>query len=103
MIAILSKILPFLKPVLGKLGQDSKRAQELRAEAELIEAKAFARKGRIAPRYFFQYVVSGAFAALVVWLLFWAVFPQHVASPLSAAADLFDMAGQAFKLLFVTE
>ena len=52
--AFLTKLLPFLAPLLDKLWP-STRADELRAEVELEEARAFSR-GRIAPRYLLKYV-----------------------------------------------
>ena len=53
--AFLTKFLPFLGPLLEKLWP-STRADELRAEAELEEARAFSR-GRIAPRYLLGYAL----------------------------------------------
>ena len=98
----LSRLLPFLKPALDKLGKTfgaDSRADELRAEAELIEAKAFA-KGRIAPRYLWQYSIVLAFSVFLFWLIAWAIFPASIPSPLATMQDFFAVGAQALGLLF---
>lgn len=96
----LVRLLPWLKGLFNKIGTDS-RADELRAEAELVEARAFATKGRIAPRYLWQYVLTIVFAGFFVWLMAWAAFPAAVVSPLSCMDDFFKAAAKAVALVFV--
>lgn len=54
----LLKYVPLLGGLLEKWTENKSRAAELRAEKELVEAKAFA-KGRIGPKYLTQYVLVG--------------------------------------------
>ena len=71
------KYLPGLGGILEKIGQGSAKAEELRAEAELEEAKAL-KKGIYAPRYIKGYVLC-ALTALVALLMFlMAFFPESI-------------------------
>jgi hypothetical protein len=67
-------ILPFLQPLFDKWsGGDSAEIQKIKAQAELIEAKAFA-KGKYSPKYLLKYIVIGLFtfwAALTILGAFW--------------------------------
>lgn len=56
MIAILTKFLPFIGPLLERFFPDKSRVAELQAEKELVEAQAF-KRGRISPKYWLGYVV----------------------------------------------
>lgn len=85
--AFLTKVLPFLAPLLDKLWP-STRADELRAEAELEEARAFSR-GRIAPRYIAGYVASLLFLLFGIAVLIDSVYPDFLpGSPLGALSSL---------------
>jgi len=99
MFSFLTKILPWAKTVFTKIGSFSAKAEELEAEKELIEARAFA-KGRISPKYLFQYFVVGAFGLLVVWMLAHAILPEYIGSPYIAAEKIFDLAAKTFKTMF---
>jgi hypothetical protein len=80
----LTKLLPFLPSLLEKvLPGQSARAEELKAEKELIEAKAFAR-GRISPKYCFYFLVVGVFAVYAVMGVVDAIFPGAVSLPFKA-------------------
>lgn len=81
--AFLTKLLPFLAPLLDKLWP-STRADELRAEAELEEARAFSR-GRIAPRYMLGYALTLLLTLFGLAVLIDAVVPGLIpGEPLSA-------------------
>lgn len=85
--AFLTKLLPFLAPLLDKLWP-STRADELRAEAELEEARAFSR-GRIAPRYIAGYVASLLFLLFGIAVLIDSACPDFLpGSPLGALSSL---------------
>ena len=76
MIAFITRLLPFLGPLLEKItGKASEKAEELRAQAELEEIRAF-KAGRISPRFLLRYslvFIFSFFAALFLGALF---FPQ---------------------------
>lgn len=59
----LLKYVPFLGGLLETWTENKSRAAELRAEKELVEAKAFA-KGRVSPAYLLK------FSIVVVFVLF---------------------------------
>lgn len=85
--AFLTKVLPFLAPLLDKLWP-STRADELRAEAELEVARAFSR-GRIAPRYIAGYVASLLFLLFGIAVLIDSAYPDFLpGSPLGALSSL---------------
>lgn len=85
--AFLTKLLPFLAPLLDKLWP-STRADELRAEAELEEARAFSR-GRIAPRYIAGYVASLLFLLFGIAVLIDSAYPDFLPGfPLGALSSL---------------
>lgn len=75
MIAILTKFLPFLGPLLERIFPDKSKVAELQAEKELTEAKAFAR-GRISPKYLVGYIIAGFFALFGLAVLLRFVFPD---------------------------
>ena len=92
MIAFITRLLPFLGPLLEKLtGKGSARAEELRAQAELEEIRAF-KQGRISPRFLQRYAlvfIFSFFAALFLGSLF---LPQWVSSPdFTKFRDLLDL------------
>ena len=89
--AFLTNLLPFLAPLLDKLWP-STRADELRAEAELEEARAFSR-GRIAPRYMMKYVAVILLSLFGLAVLVDAIVPGLIpGNPLAAMRD-FSAAG----------
>lgn len=72
------KFLPGFGKLFDKLGSDSSRVQELRAEAELEEAKAFRSKGRVGPTMLKRYVVVGIWIVVVIALLVAVFVPGAV-------------------------
>ena len=85
--AFLTKFLPFLAPLLEKLWPSS-RADELRAEVELEEARAFSR-GRIAPRYIAGYVAAFLFLIFGLAILVEIAYPDALpGSPVEGLASL---------------
>ena len=88
--AFLTKLLPFLAPLLDKLWP-STRADELRAEAELEEARAFSR-GRIAPRYLLKYVAVILLSLFGLAVLVDAIVPGLIPGTMAAMRD-FSAAG----------
>lgn len=97
MIAILTKILPFLGPLLERFFPDKSRAAELQAEKELVEAKAFAR-GRISPRYLIKYFLAVFFALMGLGVLVEIFFPGLFdASLLERLAPVFDKGADILK------
>ena len=89
--AFLTKLLPFLAPLLDKLWP-STRADELRAEVELEEARAFSR-GRIAPRYLLKYVSVILLSLFGLLVLVDAIVPGLIpGNPLATMRD-FSAAG----------
>lgn len=92
-IAWLPKLLqfvPFIGGLLEKLTESRGRAAELRAEAELEEARAF-RKGRISPRYGMRYVLIGVFLLFAATVFLAVFFPSAVPeADLSRFRELID-------------
>lgn len=85
--AFLTRLLPFLAPLLDKFWP-STRADELRAQAQLEEARAFSR-GRIAPRYIAGYVASFLFFLFGVAVLIDSAYPDFLpGSPLESLSSL---------------
>lgn len=81
MISIIKTIVSLLTPFLDKfLGRNSEKAQELKAEKELEELRAF-KDGRITPHLLLLYVLVGIFGigALLAILSFF--FPQWLKTP----------------------
>ena len=76
----LTKLLPFLSPLAEKFFPASSREKEIRAEKELVEARAFAR-GRLSPKYLMWYIVAFTFVALVVLAIIEALVPGTVSVP----------------------
>ena len=88
MIAILTKILPFLDPLLERFFPDKSRAAELQAEKELVEAQAF-KRGRISPKYLLGYVVVIFFALFGIAILLHAFLPSvFTVSPVGELKEL---------------
>jgi hypothetical protein len=58
----------------------SARAEELKAEKDLVEAKAFA-KGRISPKYLYGFLAVAVFAACAILGIVAAIFPGAVSLP----------------------
>lgn len=86
----LTKLLPFLGPLIDKLtGGD--RAAEIKAQKELLEAQAF-HAGRISPKYLIQYVLVGLFALtgfmLILGHFFW---PEETEGFLENIGHLIEM------------
>ena len=74
----IAKIIPALGGILGNvLGGTSEKADELRAQAELEEAKAFSR-GRYAPRYVLKYTLILIFFLFCMVLFASMLFPFAV-------------------------
>ncbi len=92
MIAFITRLLPFLGPLLEKItGKTNEKAEELRAQAELEEIRAF-KQGRISPRFLHRYAlvfIFSFFAALFLGSLF---FPQWISPPdFGQFRDLLDL------------
>lgn len=92
MIAFITRLLPFLGPLLEKLtGKNSEKAEELRAQAELEEIRAF-KAGRISPRFLKRYVMVFIFAFFSALFLGSLFLPQWVSSPdFTKFRDLLDL------------
>lgn len=95
--AWIPKLLSFV-PLLGglfeKWTENKSRAAELRAEKELVEAKAFA-KGRIGPKYLLRYVLVCIFTLFALGFLGHAFFPSAFPhSPLADLREILKMAGE---------
>lgn len=75
MIAILTKIVPFLGPLLERFFPDKSKVAEIQAEKELVEAQAF-KRGRISPKYLLGYVVVILFALFGIAILLHAFLPS---------------------------
>lgn len=95
--AWIPKLLSFV-PLLGglfeKWTENKSRAAELRAEKELVEAKAFA-KGRIGPKYLLKYVLVCIFTLFALGFLGHAFFPSAFPhSPLADLREILKMAGE---------
>ena len=89
----LSRILPFLGPLAERLWPSS-RADELRAEAELEEARAFSR-GRIAPRYLLGYALVLLLTLFGLAVLVDAVVPGLIpGAPLHVMKELSLASGE---------
>ena len=74
----LLKYVPGVTGILDKMtGGASSRAEELRAEAELEEAKAFAH-GRYAPKYVLKYVCIAIFGLCALLVIVGMFFPGLV-------------------------
>ena len=74
----LLKYVPGLTGILDKMtGGGSSRAEELRAEAELEEARAF-RRGRYAPKYVLKYVCIAIFGLCALLIIVGMVHPGLV-------------------------
>jgi hypothetical protein len=78
-----TKFLPFLTPLLDRF-TDTAKIAEMRAEKELIEARAFAR-GRISPKYLMGYAVAFVFIIYGVVILLATFAPGFV----GGAEDVF--------------
>lgn len=72
------KYLPGLGGILDSIGKGSAKAEELRAEAELEEAKAL-KKGIYAPRYIKGYVLCVLTALIALLMFLMAFFPDSIA------------------------
>lgn len=92
MIAFITRLLPFLAPLLEKLtGKHNEKAEELRAQAELEELRAF-KAGRISPRFLRNYALVFIFVFFAALFLCSLFFPQHVGSPdFGRFKDLLDL------------
>lgn len=97
--AWIPKLLSFV-PLLGglfeKWTENKSRAAELRAEKELVEAKAFA-KGCIGPKYLMKYVLVCIFALCALGVLGHAFFPSVF--PYSPMGDLRELLQLAEEIL----
>lgn len=83
----LTKLLPFLGPLAERLWPSS-RADALRAEAALEEARAFSR-GRMAPRYLLGYALVALLTLFGLAVLVDAVVPGLIpGAPLHALKEL---------------
>ena len=72
------KLLPGVGKIFESLGQGSNRVRELRAEAELEEAKAFRAAGRIGPTLLRRYVLVGIWVVVVIAMLIAIFVPNAV-------------------------
>lgn len=90
----LLKYIPFVGKLFDGMAGESARAAELKAEKELVEAKAFAR-GRIGPKYLMKYAAVILFCLFALGMLAHAFFPaQFPTSPLGDMRELIKMAGE---------
>jgi hypothetical protein len=93
----LVKFIPFLGPVLNRFF-DTEKAAELRAQKELIEARAFA-KGRISPKYFFLYALAAIMIVYSAVILIAVFFPgvitgsEHI---FESIKGLIELGNEAF-------
>ena len=71
------KYLPGVGSFFEKWLSNNAKAEELRAQVELEEAKAF-QKGRYAPRYVLRYTLIGIFALCCLCIMFGMFFPGVV-------------------------
>ncbi len=76
-IVALLKYVPGISGILDKVTGSSAKADEIRAQVELEEAKAF-RQGRYAPKYVLKYTVIGIFAICCFLIMFGMFFPGTV-------------------------
>ena len=92
MTAFITRLLPFLGPLLEKLGgKTSEKAEELRAQAELEDLRAF-KAGRISPRFLRNYALVFLFVFFAALFLGSLFFPQHISSPdFGRFKDLLDL------------
>lgn len=90
----LLKYIPFVGGLFEKWTENKSRAAELRAEKELVEAKAFA-KGRIGPKYLLKYVLVCLFTLFALGVIGHAVFPSAFPySPMGDLRELLKIAGE---------
>lgn len=90
----LLKYIPFVGGLFEKWTENKSRAAELRAEKELVEAKAFA-KGRIGPKYLLKYVLVGIFTLFALGFVGHTFFPAVIPhSPLGDLRELLKIAGE---------
>lgn len=88
----LLKYVPFVGKWLGDMSKEASRAAELKAEKEVVEAKAFAR-GRISPKYLMKYAAVIIFCLFSLGMLAHAFFPaQFPHSPLADMREMLKMA-----------
>lgn len=88
MIAILTKFLPFIGPLLERFFPDKSRVAELQAEKELVESQAF-KRGRISPKYLLGYVIVILFALFGLAILLHVIFPfVFTVSPVGELKEL---------------
>ena len=71
------KYIPGIGTILDKMTGASAKADEIRAQVELEEAKAF-RSGRYAPKYVLKYTLIGIFALFCFCIMFGMFFPGVV-------------------------
>ena len=92
MIAFITRLLPFLGPLLEKItGKNNAKAEELRAQAELEEIRAF-KAGRISPRFLYRYALVFIFVFFSALFLGSLFLPQWVSSPdITKFRDLLDL------------
>jgi len=76
-ILALLKYVPGISTVLDKITGASAKADEIRAQVELEEARAF-RQGRYAPKYVLKYTLIGIFAVCCMCIMFGMFFPGVV-------------------------
>lgn len=90
----LLKYIPLVGGLFEKWTENKSRTAELRAEKELVEAKAFA-KGRIGPKYLLKYVLVCIFTLFALGFLGHAFFPSAFPhSPLADLREILKMAGE---------
>lgn len=96
-LGFLTKILPFLAPLAERLFPGtSMKAAELKAQKELVEARAFA-KGRISPAYLAKFVSVALFAIFGIAFALHVFFPESFSrSPLGELKEFFSLGDALF-------
>lgn len=89
----LLSFLPFLGGLFEKWTENKSRAAELRAEKDLVEAKAF-KAGRISPQYLLRYVVVILFMVFGVVIIVQVFVSGDVSAPLEALKHLMTEGGK---------
>lgn len=102
MLTRLLKFLPGLGGLLGKLGGDDSRVQEIKADAELADIRGFHRTGRISAAHAWKY------AKVLIAVLLTIVFCIKILFPAVgiSSAEIMNFLGSlvdACKMLFGVE
>lgn len=72
------KWVPGIGKVLDKVGAENSRVQEIKAQAELEEVRAFRQKGRVGPTLLMRYVTVCIFAVTALCIVVAAFVPGAI-------------------------